>query len=77
MQGTWVWTLVGELRSHVPLGNLSLCATARESPRATTKTQHSPKKRENFDLFVFIPVGLDIVPAYYYIYISEDAVGSK
>ena len=33
MQGIWIWSLVEELRSHMPgMGQLSLCATTTEAP---------------------------------------------
>ena len=51
MQGTWVQSLVGDLRSHMPQGNeacllqkLSLLAATREKsviPQAETKTRCS------------------------------------
>ena len=49
VQGTQVQSLVGELRSHL---QLSPSATMKEpvrhdAPHATTKTQHSQKKKQN------------------------------
>ena len=42
MQGTWIQSLVGELRSHLPWGNRA-SVPQQESPHDTTKTQHSQK----------------------------------
>ena len=46
MQGTWVQSLVRELRSHMPWGQLSLHAKA--------KTQHSQIKKRNQPLSLHI-----------------------
>ena len=41
MEGTWVQSLVGELRSHIPRGQLSSLTMPRERTVCHTKTQHS------------------------------------
>ena len=57
MQGTWVRSLVGELRSQMPLSNPASTPQAdcwalgpvlcnKRSPHIVTKTQHSQKKKK-------------------------------
>lgn len=44
MQGTWVRSLVRELGSHMPRGNLRMpCATTRETPVQCSKEPVCPK----------------------------------
>ena len=44
MQGRWVWSLVRELRSHIPQSNRA-CAPRLLSPHTTTKESMSCKER--------------------------------
>ena len=49
MQGTWVYSLVGELRSHMPWGNQAHVQN-QICPRVEMKTQH----RQTFEINFFL-----------------------
>ena len=57
MQGTWIWSLVGKLTSHMPQGNLSPCATTTE-PLHHMERSHMPQLRLRYHLPQFLHLKL-------------------
>ena len=53
MQGTWVRSLVGELRSHIPWGN-EACQPQLQNPHAAAKDRCVPQLRRDTAKCIYV-----------------------